>query len=289
MMNRFLDRVPYLSRKRGRPTVAVLRLSGPIGMPLAIGRSLSLASLAGPIEQAFGIKSVKAVALLINSPGGSAVQSTLIHDRIRALAGEKSVPVFAFTEDVAASGGYMLALAGDEIYADASSIVGSIGVIAAGFGFSELLDKLGIERRIHTAGKSKAMLDAFRPEDPEDVKRLKALQNEIHVTFIDLVKRRRGDLLKGSDDNLFTGEFWTGTTAQKLGLIDGIGDVRTVMRARYGEKVKLKLIGGPSPWWRRRAFMREGTAGFHGVTGSFWADDLINAVEQRSLWARFGL
>jgi signal peptide peptidase SppA len=289
MIGKFLDRVPFLSRKRGGPIVAVLRLSGPIGMPLAIGRSLSLASLAGPIEQAFSIKSVKAVALVINSPGGSAVQSTLIHDRIRALAEEKSVPVFAFAEDVAASGGYMLALAGDEIYADASSIVGSIGVIAAGFGFTELLEKLGIERRIHTAGGSKSMLDAFRPEDPEDVKRLRALQDEIHVTFIDLVKKRRGDLLTGSDDHLFTGEFWTGVTARKLGLIDGIGNVRAVMRSRYGEKVKLRLIGGPSPWWRRRSLLREGAAGFGGLPGSFWADDLINAVEQRSLWARFGL
>lgn len=289
MIRKILDRVPFLSRKSGRPIVAVLRLSGPIGMPLAIGRSLSLASLAGPIEQAFSIKSVKAVALVINSPGGSAVQSTLIHDRIRALAEEKSVPVFAFAEDVAASGGYMLALAGDEIYADASSIVGSIGVIAAGFGFTELLEKLGIERRIHTAGGSKSMLDAFRPEDPEDVKRLKALQDEIHVTFIDLVKRRRGDLLTGSDDHLFTGEFWTGTTARKLGLIDGIGNVRAVMRSRYGEKVKLRLIGGPSPWWRRRSFLREDAAGFGNLPGSYWAADLINAVEQRSLWARFGL
>ncbi len=288
-MSSFFDQLPFMSKKRGGPLVAVLRLSGPIGMPLALGRSLSMASLASPIEHAFSIKRVKAVVLLINSPGGSAVQSTLIHNRIRALAKEKSVPVFAFAEDVAASGGYMLALAGDEIYADASSIIGSIGVIAAGFGFNEMLEKLGIERRIYTAGKHKSMLDSFKPEDPEDVKRLEALQREIHVTFKDLVKKRRGELLNGSDENLFTGEFWTGTKAEKLGLIDGIGDVRTIMRQRFGEKVRLKLVGGPAPWWRRRSFFRESSAAFGALSGPLWADDLITAVEHRSLWARFGL
>ncbi len=284
-----LKYVPFIGRSSAPPTVAVLRLSGPIGMPLALGRSLSLASMATPIERAFSLKSAKAVALVINSPGGSAVQSALIHNRIRALAKEKNIPVFAFAEDVAASGGYILALAGDEIFADPSSIIGSIGVISAGFGFHELIKKIGIERRVYSAGERKSTLDAFRPENPEDVRHLKELQQEIHESFVELVQARRGELLDGDQSKLFSGEFWTGKQAQKMGLIDGLGDVRAIMRERFGEKVKLKLVGGPGPWWRRRSAFSEFWQGRSIVGGASWSDELAATVEQRALWSRFGL
>lgn len=280
--------LPFFGRSAAPPLVAVLRLSGPIGMPLAFGRSLSLANLAGPIERAFALKSVKAVALVINSPGGSVVQSALIHNRIRALAGEKEIPVFSFAEDVAASGGYILALAGDEIFADPNSIVGSIGVISSGFGFHDLIEKLGVERRIHTAGERKSILDPFRPEKDEDVKHLKDLQKKIHESFIELVKSRRGDALKGDHPTIFSGEFWTGEEAKPMGLIDGLGDVRSVMRERFGDEVKLKSVGGPGPWWRRRSAFAEGWRG-PPVASPSWSDDLIASVEHRAMWNRFGL
>ena len=285
----YLRFVPFIGKRHQAPIVPVLRMTGPIGMPMAFGRSISMAGMAGPIEQAFKVSGAKAVALVINSPGGSPVQSTLIYKRIRALAEEKGLPVFAFAEDAAASGGYMLALAGDEIYADVSSIIGSIGVVSAGFGFTELIEKMGVERRVYTAGEKKSTLDAFLPEDPEDVERLKKLQKEIHKAFKEMVRERRGDLLTESDKKLFSGEFWTGVQAEKLGLIDGIGDIRSVMRSRFGDKVKLKVIGGAQPWWRRRA----GFSGrFDGAGFTFpvsWSDDILASIEARSLWSRFGL
>jgi signal peptide peptidase SppA len=205
-----------LARLRGTPVVAVVRLAGVIGSLGPWRGGLSLAGLAGTLERAFALGGIKAVALAINSPGGSPVQSSLIAARIRALASEKKLPVFAFAEDVAASGGYWLATAGDEIYADESSIVGSIGVISAGFGFPELLQRLGVERRVHTAGVRKSMLDPFRPESPEDVARLEALQGEIHDSFKAHVRERRGARLKADDDTLFSGEFWSGKRALPL-------------------------------------------------------------------------
>ncbi len=283
-----LRSLPGLNGKRA-PVVAVLRLAGPIGMPMALGRSLTLANLASSLEHAFSLRRVKAVALVINSPGGSPVQSALIHHRIRALAKEKSVPVFAFAEDVAASGGYMLALAGDEIYADASSIIGSIGVISAGFGFHELIARIGVERRVYTAGENKAVLDPFKPEDPEDVARLKAIQKEVHDSFKALVRARRGEMLTAKEDVLFSGEFWTGTQAEKLGLIDGLGDVRSVMRARFGENVKLRLIGGSRVWWRRTLPFREVAPGAGPSLPLAWSDDLLATLESRALWSRFGI
>ena len=258
-------------------------------MPLAFGRSLSLANLAGSIERAFALKSVKAVALVINSPGGSVVQSTLIHDRIRVLAKEKDVPVFSFAEDVAASGGYILALAGDRVFADPNSIVGSIGVISSGFGFHELIEKLGVERRIHTAGERKSILDPFRPEKPEDVRHLKELQKKIHDSFIEFVKTRRGDSLNSDHPTIFSGEFWTGRDAESMGLIDGLGDVRSVMKEEFGEEVKLKLVGGPGPWWRRRPAFAEGRRGRADFCSPSWSDDLIASLERRAMWYRFGL
>lgn len=270
-----------LARLRGTPVVAVVRLAGVIGSLGPWRGGLSLAGLAATLERAFALGGIKAVALAINSPGGSPVQSSLIAARIRALAGEKKLPVFAFAEDVAASGGYWLATAGDEIYADESSIVGSIGVISAGFGFQELLQRLGVERRVHAAGPRKSMLDPFRPENAEDVARLEALQREIHESFKAQVRQRRGDRLKADDDTLFSGEFWSGRRALELGLIDGVGDMRTVMRARFGDKVRLRLVGAQRGWLMRR--LRSTTA------PEDWARDLIGAIEERALWARFGL
>lgn len=269
------------SRWRPRPTVAVVRLAGAIGMPLPLrGESLSIASLAGALDRAFALKNLQAVALAINSPGGSAVQSALIARRIRALAVEKKVPVLAFVEDVAASGGYWLATAADEIYADECSIVGSIGVIAAGFGFPELLQRLGIERRVHTAGPRKAMLDPFRQERPEDVARLMELQQEIHEGFKAQVRERRAGKLKGDEAELFSGDIWTGRPALARGLIDGIGDLRSILRGRYGEKVKLVTVGAPRGWLRRRL----GLARPEG-----WAEQLAASLEERALWGRYGL
>jgi signal peptide peptidase SppA len=268
-------------RWRPRPTVGIVRLAGAIGMPLPLrGDSLSLASLAGPLDRAFGLKNLQAVALAINSPGGSAVQSALIARRIRALAAEKKVPVLAFVEDVAASGGYWLATAADEIYADECSIVGSIGVIAAGFGFPELLQRLGIERRVHTAGPRKAMLDPFRQERPEDVARLMALQQEIHEGFKTQVRERRAGKLKGDEAELFSGDIWTGRPALARGLIDGIGDLRSILRGRYGERVKLVPVGAPRSWLRRRLGLGRPES---------WADQLAAALEERALWGRYGL
>jgi signal peptide peptidase SppA len=280
------------------PQVAVLRLSGVIGGGRfrPHGSAINLEALAGPIERAFSLRGVKAVALAVNSPGGSPVQSSLIHKRIRALAAEKEVPVYAFAEDVAASGGYWLLCAGDEIYADANSIVGSIGVISAGFGFTELIAKIGVERRAHAQGDHKLMLDPFAPEKDEDVARLSELQKDMHESFKALVRESRGDkLAKRKLKEIFSGDIWTGQRAQALGLIDGLGDLRSVMRQKFGDDVKLRVVGGGKPWWRRRFGLSEnrftgGWAGtFADTFADTWADRLITAVEDRLLWSRFRL
>ncbi|MES1989775.1 MAG: S49 family peptidase [Pseudomonadota bacterium] len=272
------------------PVVAVVRLNGVIGAVSPLRGGIDLASVAGMLEEAFNLKGVKAVALAINSPGGSPVQSALIYKRIRALSAEESVPVYAFAEDVAASGGYMLACAADEIYADDSSIIGSIGVVSAGFGFTGLIDKLGIERRVHTSGENKATLDPFKPENPEDVKRLLELQAEVHEGFKTLVRASRGERLKVTDD-LFTGAFWAAAGAKSRGLIDGIGDLRGVMREKFGEKVKLRVVGARRPFWRRGIGLTEGRGGepFGGDFGINLAQGLLSILENRSLWSRFGL
>ena len=267
------------------PVVAVLRLEGIIASRGGVRqRPLSLAGLADQIERAFALDGLVAVALAINSPGGSPAQSSLIERRIRQLAAENNVPVLAFAEDVAASGGYWLALAGDEIYATEGSILGSIGVVSAGFGFTDVLKRFGIERRVHTAGENKAMLDPFRPEDPEDVSRLLALQLDIHDGFKTLVRARRGARLK-EDREIFTGAVFTGRQAVANGLIDGIGDLRGVLRDRFGEAVQLRPIaprGGG--WFRRRAAPLAARA-----WPSELALDLVEAIEDRTIWARFGL
>ncbi|HVO16690.1 MAG TPA: S49 family peptidase [Alphaproteobacteria bacterium] len=269
-----------------RPVVAVLRLNGVIGRVGPVRAGLTLAGLAGMIERAFQLKHLKAVALTINSPGGSPVQSALIHSRIRALAEEKEIPILAFAEDVAASGGYWLACAGDEIYANENSIVGSIGVVSAGFGFPDMLKRFGIERRVYTAGERKAILDPFRPENPEDIAHLRTIQVDIHDSFKALVRARRGKRLKGAEKDMFSGAFWTGRKALELGLIDGIGDLRTVTRDRFGEKVKLKVMEPSRGWLRRRLGI---SAPSLGGDAGLWADQLIAAVEERFLWNRFGL
>ena len=233
------------------------------------------------------MRRVSAVALAINSPGGSPVQSHLIHLRIRQLSAEHKVPVIAFAEDVAASGGYMLACAADEIICDESTIIGSIGVIGGSFGFSGLLEKLGIERRLYTSGERKAMLDPFLPEKPEDVERLKSVQHDIHEDFIALVKGSRGARLTGPENDLFSGEFWTGRKAVTLGVADGIGDLRTVLRQRFGEDVRMPLVGPERSLFGRTrpgVALRERLFGDVGL-----AEEVISALEERALWSRYGL
>ncbi|MEE8225806.1 MAG: S49 family peptidase [Kiloniellales bacterium] len=279
-----LSRLPVRRFKEPPPVVAVLRLSGVIGGIGPVRRGLSLASQAHLIERAFKLPRLEAVALTINSPGGSPVQSALIAGRIRALAEEKNIPVVAFAEDVAASGGYWLACAADEIFAHESSIVGSIGVISAGFGFPALLERLGVERRVHTAGARKTMLDPFRSEDPKDVARLQTIQTDVHESFQDYVRQRRGERLTGEEADLFSGEFWTGRRALELGLVDALGDLRQVMRERYGEKVRLRLIDGARPRWRPRLSVEVPAPDLAASAAA-----LVGAVEERALWARYGL
>lgn len=277
---------PVLPRRwrAGVAVVPVVRLTGVIGFSTPLKPGLTLAGIARALDKAFAIKG-PAVALAINSPGGSAAQSHLIFRRIRALADEKGVKVIAAVEDVAASGGYMIACAADEILCDPSSIVGSIGVIGATFGFPEAMRKLGIERRVYTAGEKKAMLDPFLPENPEDVARLKAIQREIHQMFIGVVRERRGQMLAGGDETLFSGEYWTAHTAQGFGLVDRLGDLRARLRELYGEEVVTPLISSERGLFGRRS---PGVAGLTDFSPGL-ADEIVSTLEARALWARYGL
>ena len=268
----------------GEPVIPVVRLSGVIGSIGPLRQGLTLQGLAGPLERAFGVKSAPAVGLIVNSPGGAAAQSHLIFRAIRALAEQKKKKVIVAVEDVAASGGYMIAAAGDEIVVDESSIVGSIGVVSAGFGFTGLIERIGVERRVHTAGKNKAILDPFRPERAEDVARLLALQEDVHAAFIGLVRARRGGKL-ADDPDLFSGAFWSGTKAIDLGLADRIGDLRTVLREEYGEKVRLKAIPMEKGMLRRRL----GLGGGSDRLAASLVDTIVASVEERLMWSRFGL
>ena len=269
------------------PVVPVVRLSGVIGVATPLRPGLLISTAAKTLERAFSAVNARAVALIINSPGGSPSQSHLIYRRIRDLAAEKKIPVIAFIEDIGASGGYMLACAADEIICDQFSIIGSIGVVGGSFGFAKLMDKLGVERRLYTSGEHKAMLDPFLPEDPGDVKRLKAIQKDIHERFIALVKERRAGKLKGPEKTVFSGEFWTAGKAIEFGLADGIGDLRSVLRARYGEKVRTPLISAERSMFGRRL---QGVGLAQALSGQpALADDLISALETRALWARYGL
>ena len=289
MMERLIELLPARLRP-GIVVVPVVRLSGVIGAVTPLRPGMSLAGVARTLERAFEIKNAKAVALVINSPGGSPVQSRQIYVRIRQLAVEKKLPVLVFVEDVAASGGYMIACAGDEIFCDPSSIMGSIGVVGGAFGFQDLIKKIGVERRLYTAGAHKAMLDPFLPENPDDVARVKALQREIHAIFIALVKQSRGSRLKGADDVLFTGEYWAGETSVSLGLADAIGDLRSTLRARYGDKVLMPVIapatGMLSSLLSRKSTGAGALTSIDGIAGL--PDELISALETRAIWAKFG-
>ena len=277
--------LPAKYRVYSDPIIPVVRLSGPIGAVMPLRTGLAMSSVAPLLERAFSVPGARAVALVINSPGGSAAQSHLIFKRIRAFAEEKKLPVIAFVEDAAASGGYMIACAADEIYADPASIVGSIGVVSASFGFHELIERIGIERRVHTAGKSKAMLDPFRPENPDDVVRLKGLQRQIHDVFVGLVRDRRGEKLNDSYDDLFSGAFWVGAEALDLGLIDGLGDIRTILRQRFGEKVRFRMIEPARPPLLGRLFGRRSL----GQSSLIDPGEIVGALEERAAWARLGL
>jgi len=286
-----LDRLKALVPAKFRPggvVVPVVRLSGTIGAVTPLRPGMSLAGVAKMLERAFATRHAKAVALVINSPGGSPVQSRQIYLRIKQLAAEKKLPVLVFVEDVAASGGYMIACAGDEIFCDPSSILGSIGVVGGSFGFVEAIRKIGVERRLYTAGEHKATLDPFLPENPDDVARLKTIQREIHAVFIALVKDSRGARLKGTDDLLFTGEYWAGEKSVALGLADGIGDLRATLRARYGDKVLTPVIAPPGGMLAGLLGRKSGAgaSSLDGIEGL--PDGLISALETRAIWAKFG-
>ena len=289
-MKRFLRRLLSRSIRSDAVTIPVVRLAGAV---MASGsqfrQNLSLASTAGLLEKAFAFKEAPVVAIVVNCPGGSPVQSRLIFRRIRDLAAEKDKKVLVFVEDLAASGGYMIAVAGDEIIADPSSIVGSIGVVSSGFGFTELLHKIGVERRVHTAGQNKAILDPFRPEKPEDIEKLKALQIEVHETFIDLVKERRGGKL-ADDPELFTGQFWTGKRGLDLGLVDALGDLRSTIKQRFGKDAKLKLItASRGLFGRGLGFFGSSLPASAVEIAQAGAAGLLDAAEERALWGRYGL
>jgi signal peptide peptidase SppA len=289
LVERLKEFVPAKYR-RGAAVVPVVRLSGVIGAVTPLRPGMSLAGIAKTLERAFATRNARAVALVVNSPGGSPVQSRQIYLRIRQLAAEKKLPVLVFVEDVAASGGYMIACAGDEIFCDPSSILGSIGVVGGSFGFQDLIKRIGVERRLYTAGAHKAMLDPFLPENPDDVSRVKALQREIHAIFIALVKQSRGSRLKGADDVLLTGEYWAGETSVSLGLADAIGDLRSTLRARYGEKVLTPVIAPASGMLSGLLGRRSPGAGSMGALDGIGGlpDELISALETRAIWAKFG-
>ncbi len=270
------------------PLVTVIDLAGVIGDAGGPGRrGMSLKRIEKTLDAAFRPGKLAAVALAVNSPGGSPVQSRLILQAIRRRAKEKDVPVLSFIEDVGASGGYILALAGDEIYADESSIVGSIGVIAGGFGFHEAIRRLGVERRVHTAGENKAMLDPFQPEDPKDRDRLEKILGDLHEQFKSLVRERRGGKLK-EDDEVFSGAIWTGPAAAERGLVDGIAQLGDFLRARFGKDVKVKRIA-PDGGSLVRKLLAGGEERIDAFPALIDADELIAAGERRALWARYGL
>jgi serine protease SohB len=292
MLDRIRSFLAPVTPSRFRPdlvVVPVVRLAGIIGFTTPLRPGLTLSSIARSLDRAFTWPRANAVALVINSPGGSAVQSHLMFQRIRQLAEENARPAIAFVEDVAASGGYMIACAADEIVCDASSILGSIGVVGGTFGFNRLIEKLGIERRVYTAGERKVMLDPFLPEKPEDVEHLKAIQREIHHSFIALVKSRRGAALVGPEETLFSGEYWTGQKSIELGLADRIGDLRSSLRERFGDKVATPLVSAERGLFGRRIPGVGATALGQLWGGAGFADEVLSAIEARALWARYGL
>lgn len=293
LVDQLTARLPgRLGERSDRPVVTVVKLHGvitPTSGP--VPRSvINIVALEKTLERAFAPEGLQAVALQINSPGGSATQSALVADRIRGLAAEKDVPVLAFCEDVAASGGYWLACAADEIYAHATSLVGSIGVISASFGLDGLIERFGVQRRLYTAGGAKSRLDPFLPEKPEDVEWLRTMQDELHVMFGDWVRTRRGERL-GDNADLFTGEVWTGARAVELGLVDGLGTRRAVLEARFPDAEQVQ-VEGPKPLLARLGLGAPAAGLAGGTTAGFGADallGLVQAAEIRATWARYGL
>ena len=267
----------FLKKKTIIPHV---RLTGVIGNAGRFNKGMDLAGQQDILKKAFSIKKIKHVAISINSPGGSPVQSHLIYSYIRQLADKKKVNVLIFAEDVAASGGYLISCAGDEIYANSSSIIGSIGVISASFGFKELIKKIGIDRRVYTAGKNKSTLDPFVDEKEEDVKRLKDIQLELHSDFIKVVETSRGKKLNDPEkNNIFTGEFWTGKSALKLGLIDGIGNADQILKEKFGEDVAIKKFEKQKGWLSRKL----------SASVESQLSNTLNSIEEKSEWQKFGL
>ena len=263
-----------------KKVVPHVRLTGIIGSAGKFKQGMELANQRDILKKAFAVKKITHVAISINSPGGSPVQSHLIYSYIRQLAEKNKVKVIIFAEDVAASGGYFIACAGDEIYANSSSIIGSIGVISASFGFKDLIQKIGVERRVYTAGKNKSTLDPFKEEKPEDIERIKKLQLELHSDFINLVKKSRGSKLKDPDkNNTFTGEFWSGSTSLKLGLVDGIGNAEQILREKFGENIEIKKFEKQKGFLAKR------------LSSSLdnQVDTIVSAIEERALWQKFGL
>ncbi len=290
---------------RARPVVAVVHLEGPLAPASRMRPALNLAGLAGRLETAFTLPGLKAVALVINSPGGTPVQASLLMRRIRALARRRDVPVLAFIEDVAASGGYLLALAADEIFAHEASLVGSIGVVSAGFGFARAIERLGIERRLHVSGEAKARLDPFLPEREEDVRWLEGMQRDIHAFFRTVVEGRRGRRLKASSEaDLFNGDVWLGERAAELGLVDGIGGLEETLEKRFGRRVRLRRFEGRRRSlsellrpWKAASRAGAGEGGAAAPTGAAPAAEVSTSlpeilpavVEADALWRRFGL
>ena len=286
-MKKFKNYIPF---RKKVPQVAVIKLTGVIAASSSLRKGLNLQGIETHLYDAFSNKRTTAVALVLNSPGGSPVQSDLIQKRVRDLGQEFKKPIYVFCEDVAASGGYWIALAGDEIYANASSIIGSIGVVSAGFGFKEAIGKLGIERRIYSTGPNKGMLDPFEDEDPKHVQRLKNLQEEIFTLFREWVLSQRGSKLKGAHEELFSGAFWTGVKAKELGLIDGLGELREIMQDRFGEDVLFKNYAPKTGILSKLGLGSESVSGISkDFTINSMLPDAMEWIEQRATWGRFGL
>lgn len=284
ILSKFVYFVTLGHLRNAIPKVAVLQLKGVIGDTARLrGKGLTLEEVRPQIEKAFETKGIHAVAVSINSPGGSPVQSALIHDEICRLADEKNIPVAAFVEDVCASGGYWIACAADEIYAHSTSIVGSIGVVMSGFGLDKLIERIGVTRRIYTQGENKVILDPFQPEKQEDVNRILTIQRDIHTAFKELVKKSRGKRLNADEDELFSGAFWSGVAARDLGLVDGIGNIETIMKNKFGKKVKLIRI---EP---KKGFISSLLKGKAFAPKAHWSQEMLSTIEERMHWSRFGL
>tara|TARA_Y100001970_G_scaffold229014_1_gene283969 strand:+ start:9185 stop:9991 length:807 start_codon:yes stop_codon:yes gene_type:complete len=267
--------ISFLKKKKIIPHI---KLTGIIGNVGKFRQGIDFSGQEEIILKAFSVKKAPCIAITVNSPGGSPVQSHLIYNFIRLQAKKNKKKVIVFAEDVAASGGYLIACAGDEIYANSSSIIGSIGVIYSSFGFTELIKKIGVERRVHTAGKNKSTLDPFLDEKKDDIERLKKIQLDIHKDFINVVEKSRGSKLKKSEVELFSGEFWSGSKAKELGLIDEVGDSHQILREKFGEDVVIKKFEKNRGWLSKKL-----------SSSNNHVDQLSNILEEKSVWQKYGL